>query len=161
MCQQRPHLMTPRPVDQREVRGYDGNRMLTAKLRRKRRPLLEPAHVQVDREDGIHWPARQQCVAQLAATVDSRCRERYVIVEASGELEQRIRTLERSQHFLKRDDIGVELFKDGIRQGRQEPRSTRKARPSVHVIGSNPQVGRREAALTVCGVVGCQIWDAA
>lgn len=161
MCQQRPHLMTPRPIDQRKMRGDHGDRVFTAELRRKRGPLFEPAHVQVNREDGIHRPARQQCVAQLAAAVDSGRRERYVIVEAPGELEQGIRTLERSQDLLKRDDIGIELFKDGIRQGRQEPRSTRKTGPSVHIIRGDPQVGRWEAAFAVCGVVGCQIWDAA
>ena len=150
VIEQALYLEAARAIHERQVGGHDRERMrLIVELRRDRGPALEAADAQVQAEDARDRVPRQDRVSELSPLVDPGHDEGHAHVQARREPLERVGGCEGPEHLLQRDHVGVELLDHRRSPGRLEAISAGNARPAMHVIGRDGQLGSQ--GLGPCG----------
>lgn len=112
----------------------DGERMLAFELYGQRGSLLEPPHVEVDGISYLHRPPGEDGVAQLAPLVNAGGGKGHMVAHPVCECSQWIAAVEKSQNFLKRDDVSIEFIQNGEGQFGLHTFAAAKAGPPMHII---------------------------
>ena len=136
MGEDRLHLLPARPVDERQVRGDDGERAADAReLHRDGGAALDAGEREVEGEDARDRPAREDRVPDLAEAVHAGRHEGEVEAQRLGEPLERVGLAEGPEHLLEGRHVGPDLVitkpAGGVRRAYPV-----QPLPAVNVVGA-------------------------
>jgi hypothetical protein len=109
-------------------------------MREKERSSIETPAIGQRERIAFDRPAREDCVADLAALVHAGGGEGHVEPHGVGQRDERVVTAVGTHHLLETDDVGVQLGDDEGRPRGIAGAATVEARPAVHVVGRDGDV---------------------